>query len=366
MNHEDLFEAIGSADERMLEKSEHKSHHWEKGFFAAVAACLVVAITAGIFFLPHLRRRPSDCLMETLGSDKGNVDVLDPTDPQADGRYLRIHLNNETSEAELGRYVGQDTVVVGNILKGNQTQLPTYQIRERPITEEEVRQVMERLEIPENPSHRPEWKLEGNVITGQFAYLTDGLFTKSDEELEEMARKAFEQFGLLKGEYKYTGIWSRGERVEIGENGSEEIITAINVGVSFCRILDGMRIIDSDVCEMWFNDNGLVRIHIELYDYEPVGTMDLVSMEDALARIKTPDRFSIEGEPDCAGPAQTLAVEEVVTVYCNQYYRGCTILQPVYLFKGTATFEDGTQAPFTSSVIAIPESMTWVDESYIP
>ena len=36
MNHEDLFEAIGSADERMLEKSEHKSHHLEKGFFARV------------------------------------------------------------------------------------------------------------------------------------------------------------------------------------------------------------------------------------------------------------------------------------------------------------------------------------------
>lgn len=356
MNHEDLFEAIGSADERMLEKSEHKSHHWEKGFLAAVAACLAVAIMAGLFFLP---RRGGDRPLDNIGATQSNS-------TQDDGRYLRIHLNNETSEAELGRYVGPDTVVVGDILESHPTQLPIYQIKERTITEEEFQQVMERLEIPENPSHRPQWKLEGNEISGQFAYLTDGQFTKSDEELEEMARKAFEQFGLLTGEYEYTGIWSSGERVEIGENGSEEIITLINVGVSFCRVVDGMRIIDSDVCNIYFNDDGIVRFRLELYEYEPVGTMDLVSMEEAWDRIKTPDRFSIEGEPDCAGPAKTLAVEEVVMVYCNQYYRGCTILQPVYRFKGTATFEDGTQAPFTSSVIAIPDSMTWVDESYIP
>lgn len=358
MNHEDLFEAIGSADERMLEKSEHKSHHWEEGFLAAVAACLVVAITAGIFFLPHLRRRPSDCLMETLGSDKGNVDVLDPTDPQADGRYLRIHLSNADSEEALAKYVSEDTVVVGNTLKGYPTQLPIYQIRERPITEEEVRNVMEKLDIP---TCIPCWKLEDNVFTGTFGAFGDGVFTQSDEELEAMARKVFEQLDFLDGEYEYHGIINRTSQSD--SEGNEKVL---QVGIAFCRVIDGIRIIGSDVCNLCFNDSGLLQIQLELYDYESIGTMDLVSLEDALARIKTPDRFSIEGEPDCAGPAQTLAVEEVVTVYCNQYYRGCTILQPVYRFKGMATFEDGTQAPFTSSVIAIPDSMTWVDESYIP
>lgn len=353
MNHEDLFEAIGSADERMLEKSEHRSHHWEKGFFAAVAACLAVAITLGVMYLPRRGQGHSD-------NPSNHLDYQPPTTPQADGRYLRIHLNNETSEAELGRYVGPDTVVVGNTLKGDRTQLPIYQIKERTITEEEFQQVMERLEIPENPSHRPEWKLEGNVITGQFAYLMDGLFSKSDEELEEMARKVFEQLDFLGGEYEYYGIINRTGRVD--SEGNEKVL---QVGIAFCRVLDGIRIIGG-VCNMWFDDSGLLKINLELYDYEPIGTMDLVPMEEAWARIKTPDRFSIEGDPDCAGPAQTLAVEEVVTVYCNQYYRGCTILQPVFLFKGTATFENGTQAPFTSSVIAIPDSMTYVDESYVP
>lgn len=361
MNHEDLFEAIGSADERMLEKSEHKSYHWEEGFLGAVAACLVVAITAGIFFLPHLRRRPSDSLMGTLGSDKGNVDVLDPTDPQADGRYLRIHLSNADSEEALAKYVSEDTVVVGNTLKGNQTQLPIYQIKERTITEQEVRNVMEKLEILGIATNIPCWKLEDNVFTGTLGSFGIDVFTKSDEELETMARKVFEQLDFLDEEYEYHGIINRTSQFD--SDGNEKVL---QVGIAFCRVIDGIRIIGSDVCNIWFNDSGPLKIQLELYDYEPIGTMDLVSMEDAWDRIKTPDRFSIDGEPDCTGPAKTLAVEEVVMVYCNQYYRGCTILQPVYHFKGTATFEDGTQAPFTASIIAIPESMTWVDESYIP
>lgn len=44
MNHEDLFEAIGAADEGLLEKSE-KRYSRKKVFFAAVAACLVLALT---------------------------------------------------------------------------------------------------------------------------------------------------------------------------------------------------------------------------------------------------------------------------------------------------------------------------------
>lgn len=50
MNHEDLFEAIGSADEMLLEKSERKSRHRKKLVFAAIAACLALVITVGVLW----------------------------------------------------------------------------------------------------------------------------------------------------------------------------------------------------------------------------------------------------------------------------------------------------------------------------
>lgn len=57
MNHEDLFEAIGAADERMLEKSEHRPRRKKKIIFASIAACLVLAIAIGAFVQPAETQR---------------------------------------------------------------------------------------------------------------------------------------------------------------------------------------------------------------------------------------------------------------------------------------------------------------------
>ena len=88
--------------------------------------------------------------------------------------------------------------------------------------------------------------------------------------------------------------------------------------------------------------------------------MTLVPMEEAEARIKTPDSFTIEAN---FGKANTLQVDNVNLRLVNQYSSGCTILQPIYSFIGTATFDDNSQAEFISRIIAIPESYTYEKET---
>ena len=58
-----------------------------------------------------------------------------------------------------------------------------------------------------------------------------------------------------------------------------------------------------------------------------------------------------------------LQVDNVNLRLVNQYSSGCTILQPMYSFVGTATFDDNSQAEFISRIIAIPESYTYEKET---
>ena len=83
-------------------------------------------------------------------------------------------------------------------------------------------------------------------------------------------------------------------------------------------------------------------------------------MDEAESRIKPPDSFTIEAN---FGKANTLQVDNVNLRLVNQYSSGCTILQPVYNFVGTAIKEDGSKAEFISRVIAIPESYTYEKET---
>ena len=46
-------------------------------------------------------------------------------------------------------------------------------------------------------------------------------------------------------------------------------------------------------------------------------------------------------------------------LYSSQYSRGCTILQPIYVFSGTALMEEEREEEFSLTVIAIPEKYTY-------
>lgn len=265
-------------------------------------------------------------------------------------KYQRISFDSQTLGEELALHVKTDTAVVNTVETDFPDQLPIYSIKEHNISQSDYTQLLEALDLPDNP-----WdlELEGNRLYYSLAGYTDysrGYFDMTDEEVEQLAWEIFNKIPFMEGEYECIGIR---ETVTLSDQEGEHIT---RVGVSFCKLLSGGRVIGEDDCILSFDGSGLVSITIELYDYEKIGTMDMISIEDAAARIKTPDQFRIEAD---MGVADTLHVDRIKFLLVNQYSDGCTILQPVYNFIGTASFEDGNQAEFQSMVIAIPESYTY-------
>lgn len=271
-------------------------------------------------------------------------------------KYQRISFDSDTPGENLANHINADTKVENTVNADFPDQLPIYKIIERNIYQEEYEQMLEALDIPTKPSLL---ELEGNSLFYSVVGFVDtsrGYFDMSEEEAEKLAWEIFNKIPFLEGEWECTGIRSS---YTISDSTGSHIGRA---GVSFCRLLDGVRVVGEDTCTLYFDGSGLVAIDIDLFDYIADGTMDMVALEDAATKIKTPDAFSIDTlDEGKSNVAETLHVDRIKLLLVNQYSNGCTILQPVYNFIGTATLEDGTQAEFSSKVIAIPESYT--DES---
>ena len=269
-------------------------------------------------------------------------------------KYQRISFDAQYLGEELAAHISEDTTVINKTDTTFATQLPIYKITKDNITEAQFQQLKQQLQVPESDSGWLGLSYEGNRIYGYFSAY-DKTFTMSEEELEALAWRTFEKIPFMEGEYEYSGI--RGEDYTTNSKGDKKIN---RVMVSFLRLVDGVRVIGNDRCDMWFDDSGLVEIYIDRFNYTRIGTMDLVPLEDAEARIDAPDYFAIDAP---AGKANTLQVDRVRLSLVNQYSSGCTILQPIYSFVGTATFDDNSQAEFISRVIAIPESYTYEKET---
>lgn len=268
-------------------------------------------------------------------------------------KYLRISYDSESLGDTLGGWVGEKTVVIDKVNKDTPTQLPIYEISERKITQAEFEQLQEQLGVSAADHGWLGMELDGNSISGTFQEHGSGRFTMSEEALEKLAKETFEKISFMDGDFEYLGL--TGEQTLSDASG--EHIT--RVMVSFMRLLDGVRVVGAERCDLWFNDSGLVALNIDLYEYEQIGTMDLISLQEIAATTNKPDTFSMDESAEGKGQAETLQVDRVKLLLVNQHYRGCTILQPVYNFIGTATFADGSTAKFTSKVIAIPEEYTY-------
>ena len=279
-----------------------------------------------------------------------------------EGRYRRITLKNPSmGEDSVSYYLNDNTSVYFQSDKEFSAQMPIYEIKRHYISGADFVKMKENLEIKEHD--RAWWckiELDKNKVTGTIAPFNDlerGYYASlqwSDEELEKHAWEVFRKIPFLEGlesEYSYVGITGRDTT---WKNGSE---TTTRVSVSFLRLVDGVRVIGNDSCVLSFDGSGFVAMNIQMFDYKQIGTMDLVPLEDAQARIKTPDSFSFKSY--CSSSTEKLTVDGTDLYLVNQYHRGCTILQPVYNFSGTATLEDGTESRFSSQVIAIPESYTY-------
>lgn len=270
-------------------------------------------------------------------------------------KYKRISFESETLGEQLS-YIKDDTVVINNTHETFSTQIPIYQIKERAISEEECQQICDNLNLEEKQHYY--FKLSGNYLNISLASVVDferGYFDMTEEDGEKLAWEAFNKIPFMEGDYECIGI--RDKYVHSDNEGSH----IARAGFVFCRVLDGVRVVDGDKCTLFFDGSGLVEISIRLYDYEKIGTMDMVPLAEAEARFKEPDDFDIgtASSQPVKKEVETLRTESVALRLVNQYSRGCTILQPIYYFKGTATYKDGYEAAFSSKIIAIPESMTY-------
>lgn len=274
-------------------------------------------------------------------------------------RYKRISFDNDTLDGTQIKQFDENTIVVNEIKEETFTQFPVYEISRRDITESEMQEMFKQLGFDSDLATQ-RLKLDENSISGTLYNYADpsreyfDTLNLTDEELKKIAWETFGKIPFLEGEYEYLGI----TRTYTISSSSGTHVS--RVGVSFRRIIDGMRVLGEDKCYLYFDGEGLVELHIELYDYKKIDTYDIVPLEDAFAKIKEPDSFVLDYESSAAefGEIETLKAEKVEVRLFNQYSNGCTILQPVYSFVGTATNVDGKQAEFKSIVIAIPENYT--------
>ena len=270
-------------------------------------------------------------------------------------RYKRISFDNDTQIKQFD----ENTIVVNEIKEETFTQFPVYKISKRDITEGEMQEMFKRLGF-DTVLASQRFELEENRISGTLYSYADpsrayfDTLNLTDEELEKLAWETFREIPFLEGEYEYLGIT---RTYTISSSSGTHVARA---GVSFRRVIDGMRVLGEDECYLYFDGEGLVELHIELYDYKKIDTYDIVPLKDAFAKIKEPDSFVLDYESSAAefGEIETLKAEKVDVRLFNQYSNGCTILQPVYSFVGTATNVDGKQVEFKSIVIAIPEHYT--------
>lgn len=268
-------------------------------------------------------------------------------------KFKRIDFGEPCPDEDPMKKIDGNTAVINDVDSPFPSKLPLYRAVKHRISQNAFRQMEEQLGITS-------WyfnKFDGYRISGrlaEYAPSTRRFFdtlNMTDEELETLAWETFHKIPFLKGEYIYTGITG-----ESTMESSKEGERTTEVTVTFRRILDGLPVLGDDKCSLSFDGSGLVGISVSLFDYIKIGTMDVIPPEEAEANIKTPDYFDMSINH---GIAQTLRVDQIKLAWANQYSNHCTILQPFYTFKGTASFPDGAQTKFTSRVIAIPKSYTY-------
>jgi hypothetical protein len=286
-------------------------------------------------------------------------------------KYKRIKISGGTLDSEdsaLNKTVSKATKVEYNAKEAFATTVPIYEINRRIVTDDELLQFAEIMGVNgELKKYGAKTYMDTdthvlNVIDNSLYYHRNDYakneMTKSDEDLIREAKAIAEKLTILKGEYECVGVVST-QRLEDSEKGD----IVVSKRIAFRKLIDGNRIIGNEICDFYFCSDGLYSISLELYDYSAVGEMELIPLNKAKEKIKTPDAFSItsdNGNDALSEKADTLCVERVKLLYVNQYTQGCTIIQPVYNFIGTAATANESVS-FSSRIIAVPEKYTYVE-----
>jgi hypothetical protein len=268
--------------------------------------------------------------------------------------YKRISFNGEALGEQLSG-IKDDTVVTFNSENTFDLNMPIYEIKKRNISEEECQEMIVNLGLEEKSF--VEYKLEENYLHINLAWRTNfdrGYFDMTEEEAVELAWEIFNKIPFMEGEYECIGIR---QKYTLRDNEGSHTTRA---GVVFCRLLDGVRVTGNEKCTLYFDGSGLVQISLWMYEYEEIGSMKMVSMEDAIEKLRSPDDLELLGVGESLSSAiKEMQYDQVKLRLVNQYTRGCTILQPIYYFEGAGTLEDERQFSCSAKVIAIPEEMTY-------
>ena len=285
------------------------------------------------------------------------------------GQYKRISLSSEMLGDKLD--IMQTTLVNSTKVECTAQEIysdkmPVYEISPRTISREEFQIMADFWGIDSEITNNSETLLaiENMESPSKSMSLTDNHFTyrngtgiyamtQTDEELETEAKAIFDTLPLIEGEYEYLGVTSEQTVYANDEN------YIVSKRVSFRRLIDGVRVIGNDICDLYFNSDGLYRVEIKFYDYEKTGELDMLSLDDAVDKVKTPDAFVLYSDTNrnFSGAADKLKIERTKLLFVNQYSNGCEILQPVFNLTGTAENEGGS-VEFAARIIAIPERYT--------
>jgi hypothetical protein len=285
------------------------------------------------------------------------------------GEYQKIRLSGVSLGADYEETVTSDTKISFDNIDGKDnipTKMPIYQIKYKTIDkdiynafkeffgikDEDIIQSTEFSALTDTKTIQA--NEDSSLIECFYRYDTDIPITYSDNELEIMAKEWFAKIPCINHEeYEYVGVAST-ESINVD---GEDI--PIRKRIAFRKIINGMRVIGDDQCDLYFNSKGFCGISIDFVEYEQIGEMDLIPFEDAKERIKTPDAFVLYNDSNTiTGVAAQLKVERVKMLLVNQSSSGCAVLQPIYNFIGTAENETGS-AEFNSRIIAIPDKYTF-------
>lgn len=287
--------------------------------------------------------------------------------------YKRINIAESALVDEAKNAVTSETNVKVTLTDKFSDIMPVLEITPRKISEDDFVKFAEELNIRGTINKRSDGSmgivseegmlvLEGNELQYTKSAHVETAMTQSDEEIVEEAEKIFESFALFDGEYQCMGVQSTqtarsATKLEDGtvEVGEEYVISK---RVGFRRVIEGYRVLGDEQYSFYFDTEGLYSIRVVLFDYQKVGELPMLTLEQAISKVKSPDNFSIEDS--FSGHADLLIVERVNLLFVNQYSDGCTILQPVFNLMGTAENETG-KAEFSSKVIAIPEKYTYTE-----
>lgn len=286
-----------------------------------------------------------------------------------DVKYKRINL----SPQEMGFpqvIVTLRTKIVNQASESYPATMPIYEITPYEVTEKELidfaalfgvhdavqyddRGMYIRIEEEGNSVNElvTLFRASDNEIEYYNRDFSDREMLQSDEELEEDAKRVFETFPFIKGEYEFIGQTSTQTLSD------SEGKHTVGKSYSFQPVLNGVRVTGDNYCTLNFDANGLRGIAVRLYSYEQTGEMDMIPLDTAIKKIRRPDAFRTYNK-DFKGTADSLCIERTKLLYVNQYTDGCEILQPVYNLMGTMTNKSGS-SEFSAKIIAIPKKYTY-------